>query len=217
MSASLGRRQPPCQVSRYGVYHQYVARTYRLKHRAERQDETRQRIVEAAIELHQTVGPAATTVSELAERAGVGRVTVYRHFPDELTLVRACSGHYFERHPLPDPELWHEVADPVERFRTALRDVYAYHRATEEMFTHVLADVRDHEVVAPYHAHWRRAADVIVAPWQARGRRRTLLRAGIGLALSFDTWRALTRDYGLTDEQAIDVALRLVCVAPVAQ
>ena len=192
-----------------------MARTYRLKHRAERQDETRQRIVETAIELHQTVGPAATTVSEIAERAGVGRVTVYRHFPNELTLVRACSGLYFERHPLPDPELWHEVRDPVERFRTALRDVYAYHRATEAMFTHVLADVREHEVMKPYHAHWQHAADVIVVPWRARGHRRTLLRAGIGLAFSFDTWRSLTRDYGLTDEQAIAVALRLVCDTPV--
>ena len=192
-----------------------MPRTYRLKHRAERQDETRQRIVEAAIELHQSVGPAATTVSEIAERAGVGRVTVYRHFPDEPTLVRACSGLYFERHPLPDPELWHEIPDPVERLRTALRDVYAYHRTTESMFTHVLADARDHEVMTPYHAHWQRAADVLVAPWQARGRRRTLLRAAIGLALSFDTWRTLVRDQGLTDAQAIDVALRLVHDAPV--
>ena len=191
-----------------------MPRTYRLKHRAERQDETRQRIVEAAVELHQTVGPAATTVSEIAERAGVGRVTVYRHFPDELTLVRACSGLYLERHPLPDPERWREIPDPVERFRTALRDVYAYHRATESMFTHVLADARDHAVMTPYHAHWQRAADVLVAPWQARGRRRTLLHAGIGLALSFDTWRSLVRDHGLTDDQAIAVALRLVGDTP---
>jgi len=192
-----------------------MARKYRLKHRAEHQDETRRRIVEAAIELHQAVGPAATTVSEIAERAGVGRVTVYRHFPDELTLVRACSGLYFERHPLPDPELWHEIPDPVERFRTALRGVYEYHRATEEMFTHILADVRDHEVMTLYHAHWQRATDVLVAPWQARGRRRTLLRAGVGLALSFDTWRSLVRDHGLTDDQAIAVALRLVGDTPV--
>jgi len=191
-----------------------MPRAYRLKHRAERQDETRQRIVEAAIELHRTVGPAATTVSEIAERAGVGRVTVYRHFPDELTLVRACSGLYFERHPLPDPEFWREIPDPVERFRTALRNVYAYHRANDAMFTHVLADVRDHEVMTPYHAHWEQAADVLVAPWRARGRRRALLRAGIGLALSFDTWRSLTRDYGLTDDQAIAVALRLVADTP---
>jgi AcrR family transcriptional regulator len=198
------------------VYHQSVARKYRLKHRADRQDETRQRIVEAAIELHQSVGPTATTVSEIAERAGVGRVTVYRHFPDELTLVRACSGLYLERHPLPDPERWNEIPDPVERFRIALRDVYAYHRATEAMFTRVLADVRDHEVMTQYHAHWVRATDVVVAPFRARGRRRSLLRAGIGLALSFDAWRSLVRDHGLTDDQAVDVALRLAIDLPEA-
>jgi len=191
-----------------------MSRTYRLKRRAERQDETRQRIVEAAIELHQTVGPAATTVSDVAARAGVGRVTVYRHFPDELALTRACSGLYLERHPLPDPEPWTEISDPVERFRAALRDVYAYHRATEAMFTHVLADVREHEVMTQYHTHWQRAADVVAAPWGERGRRHTLLRAGIGLALSFDTWRSLVHDHGLTDAQAIDVALRLVGDTP---
>ena len=185
-----------------------MARTYELKRRAERQDETRQRIVEAAIELHQTVGPAATTVSDIAERAGVGRVTVYRHFPDELSLARACSGRYFERHPAPDPDAWLAIPDAEDRLRTALRETYAYHRATEAMMRHVLADARDHEVVAPYHAHWSRAADVLLAGRGARGRR-ALLRAGIAVALSFDTWRILVRDQGLTDEHAVRVAGRL--------
>src|SRR5438045_6485085 len=129
--------------------------SYTLKRRAERQDETRQRIVEAAIELHQTIGPTATTISEIAERAGVGRVTVYRHFPDELTLAGACSGLYFERNPPPEPSEWKEIADPTERLRTALGEVYAYHRATEPMMTHALADARDHPVLQPYHEHLR--------------------------------------------------------------
>jgi AcrR family transcriptional regulator len=187
-----------------------VTRPYRLKRRAQRQQETRQRIIEATIELHQTIGPAATTVTDIAEHAQVGRVTVYRHFPDETTLARACSGQYFERHPAPDPNEWRAIPDPNERLRTALSAAYAYHRATEPMMTHVLADARDHEAVAPYHSYWRHAADVLVAPWRARGRRRALLRAGIALALSFDTWRTLVREHGLTDDQAIDVALRLV-------
>ncbi len=191
-----------------------VTRSYQLKRRAERQDRTRQRIIEAAIELHQTVGPAATTVSEIAERAQVGRVTVYRHFPDEPTLARACSGQYFERHPFPDPDSWQAIASPVERLRTGLRETYAYHRATEAMITRVLADARDHPVVAPYHAHWRHAADVLTEPWRERGRRRTLLRAGIALALSFDTWRTLTREQHLTDRQAVELMLRLTCDCP---
>ena len=186
-----------------------MARSYQLKRRAERQDETRQRIIEATIELHQTIGPAQTTISEIAERAQVGRVTVYRHFPDEATLSRACSGQYFERHPFPDPDNWQKIADPAERLRTGLRETYAYHAATEAMISHALADARDHPVMAPYHAHWQHAADILSAPWRRRGSRRTMLRAAIALALSFDTWRTLTQEQGLSDEQAIAVTLRL--------
>jgi AcrR family transcriptional regulator len=188
-----------------------MSRPYQLKRRAERQDQTRQRIVEAAIELHQTVGPAATTVSDIAERAQVGRVTVYRHFPDELTLAKACSGLYFERHPPPNPDDWRAVPEPVGRLRTALRETYAYHRATERMMSHVLADARDHPVLDPYHALWRRATDVVVEPGRERGRRRELLQAAVALALSFDTWRTLARERGLTDDQCVELMLRLTC------
>src|SRR5207245_6356562 len=142
-------------------------------------------------------------------RAQVGRVTVYRHFPDEPTLARACSGRYFERHPFPDPEQWLTTTDPVERLRAGLRETYAYHRATEAMITHALADARDHPVLAPYHAHWERAADVLAAGWRLRGRRRAFLRAAIALALSFDSWRTLVREQHLTDEQAVELMLRL--------
>ncbi|MHA7987413.1 TetR/AcrR family transcriptional regulator [Rathayibacter sp. CAU 1779] len=186
-----------------------MARTYRLNRRADTQDDTRQRIVDTAIELHQTIGPAATTFSEIARRAGVGRVTVYRHFPDESALAAACSGHYFELHPAPDPADWEPIADPLDRLRTALTDAYSYHRETEDMISRALADSRDQPVMAPYHAHWRHAADVLVAPFGVRGRRKTLLRAGIALAIGFDTWRTLVRDQGLDDEQAVRVAMRL--------
>jgi AcrR family transcriptional regulator len=191
------------------MYHECVARAYQLKRRAKQQDETRQRIVDAAIELHQTRGPAATTIREIAERAGVGRVTVYRHFPDEPALLRACSGHYYKGHPFPSPERWRSIADPEERLRVALHETYAYHRATEAMSARVLADVRDDPVMAPYHQHWQRAVDVLAAGWRVRGHRRTMLRAGIALALSFDTWRTLIREQHLDEEQALEVALRL--------
>ncbi len=186
-----------------------MARKYRLKQRAERQDETRQKIVDAAIELHQSKGLAATSISDIADRADVGRVTVYRHFPDEESLVGACSGQYFERHPFPDPELWGAIEDPLARLRRGLRETYAYHRETEAMMSRVIADARDLPIMAPYHAHWQRAANVIVAAWQVKGRRKVMLRAAVGLALSFDTWRTLIRDQGLSDQQAIELMAQL--------
>ncbi len=187
-----------------------MARNYRLDKRAEQQAQTRQRIVDAAIDLHQTVGPAATTFSEIARQAGVGRVTVYRHFPDEDALASACSGQYFERHPAPDPSTWADIGDPARRLRTAITETYRYHRSTEAMISQALADSREHPVMQPYHDHWRYAAEALVRSLGARGRRRRLLRAAVGLALSFDTWRTLVRDQGLDDEQAVEVALRLV-------
>lgn len=186
-----------------------MTRSYQLKRRAERQDETRQKIVEAAIALHQDKGLAATTMSDVAERAGVGRVTVYRHFPDEAALVSACSGQYFERHPFPDPEPWLGIADPAERLRRGLGESYAYHRETEPMMAGVLAEARDHPLVAPYHAHWRRCADVLASGWPAKLRRQHDLKAACALAIGFDTWRTLVRDEGLTDAQAIALMLRL--------
>ena len=186
-----------------------MARKYELKRRAERQDETRQRIVDATIELHQTIGATRTTISEIAERAGVGRVTVYRHFPDEATLFRACSGHYFAQHPFPDIDHWRQIPDPLDRLRAGLRDSYAWHKDNEKMISMALAEARDLPVMAPYHSYWERAAETLASAWRARGRRRANLRAAIALALSHDTHRTLTREQHLTDEQAIALMIQL--------
>src|SRR5690242_1555811 len=113
-------------------------RRYRKRRRAERELETRQAITEAAVKLHGTVGPARTTVSAIAEEAGVQRATVYRHFPDEGTLLQACSGHYMSLHPPPDPSRWAEVADPAVRLREALADVYRWWDETAEMMSRVI-------------------------------------------------------------------------------
>jgi len=188
-----------------------MTRRYELKRRARRQEETRRRIVEATMALHETVGLARTTVTQIAERAGVGRLTVYRHFPDELALGRACSGLYWERNPLPDPEPWRAEKDPSERLKIALRESYAYHRRTEEMIGRAFADAAESPIMAPYHEHWRRAADAVATAWRVRGRKRLLMRAAIGHALVFPTWRSLIRDQGLTDSQAVELMLRLTC------
>lgn len=188
-----------------------MSRRYELKRRAERQEETRRRIVEAAITLHGSLGMARTTVTQIAELAGVGRQTVYRHFADEHALGRACSGLYWERNPFPDTEPWRAVADPHERLRLGLRESYAYHRKTEAMISLALADAGDSPLLQSYHDHWQGAADVVTSAWPVRGRERSLLRAAIGHAIVFPTWHSLVHDQGLTDRQAVELMHRLTC------
>src|SRR3954464_2264375 len=121
-----------------------MARTYTLKRRAEQQAETRRRIVEAAVALHGSVGPAATTVSMVAERAGVQRHTFYAHFPDERDLLLACSGLAFERDPLPDPEAWRSIEDTSERLRAGLKALYGWYERNADLVACVLRDAEHH-------------------------------------------------------------------------
>jgi len=193
-----------------------MPRRYEKKKRAKREKETRLRIVEAAVSLHGKLGVARTTVTEIAELAGVGRQTVYRHFPDEVALGTACSGLYWERNPFPDPDPWLAVSDPQDRLRLGLGESYAYHRRTEEMIRRAFEDVRDSPIMQGYHDHWKRAAEVLASAWNVRGRERTLLRAGIHHAIVFPTWQSLVREQGLTDRQAVDLMLRLTCDCPPA-
>ena len=193
-----------------------MGRRYELKRRAERQEQTRQRIVDATIELHKSIGAAQTTISEIAKRAGVGRVTVYRHFPDERTLFGACSGHYFAQHPFPDIERWRQIPDPRDRLRAGLREAYAWHNENQQMIAMALAEARDLPMMAPYHGFWEDAAETLTAAWRVRGRRRANIKAAIALALSFDTHRTLTREQALTDEQAVEIMTQLADSAAVA-
>jgi AcrR family transcriptional regulator len=186
-----------------------MTRSYQLKRRAEKQGRTRQKIIDAAIDLHQTKGLAGTTIRDIAQRAKVGNVTVYRHFPDEEALVDACSGQYFQRHPFPDVEAWRCIQDASQRLRRGLRDTYAYHRETEPMMTRILSEARDLPVMGPYHAYWQSAVDAIVAAWPA-AHRKAPLKAGLALALSFDTWHLLVRRQYLADDQAINLMMRLM-------
>src|SRR5438067_9971807 len=108
-------------------------RSYRKKRRAELEQQTRLKITEAAEELHGTVGPARTSISAVAARAGVRRSTVYRHFPDEAALFAACSGHWMAANPPPDLEAWAAILDPEARLASALLQLYGYYRRTEPM------------------------------------------------------------------------------------
>ena len=191
-----------------------MTRKYELKQRADAQAETRQRIVEAAFALHASVGPARTTITALAERAGVQRLTVYRHFPDERSLFEACTGHSAATNPRPDPSGWAEVDDSEERLRVALGDVYAYFRRTEVLTANVRRDLPDlpvlQEVAAPVAQYWELVRAVLDRGWSARGRRRKLLRAAVGHAVEFETWRSLVRREGLDDAEAAEAMVQLV-------
>jgi AcrR family transcriptional regulator len=173
-----------------------MARKYTLKRRAEQQAETRQRIVEAAVELHGSLGPARTTFTMVAERAGVQRHTLYAHFPDERSLLLACSGHFMERHPMPDAAPWQAIADRGTRLRTGLAAIYGWYEATAEMTAHVIRDAETDPVLREI-SEMRRGPQA--AAWTAvlgaglEGTAAAMLR----LALGFPTWRTLARDCGL--------------------
>lgn len=190
-----------------------MTRKYELKQRAKSQAETRQRIVEATVELHDSVGPARTTISAVAERAGVQRLTVYRHFPDARSLFQACAGHWAAENPVPDPSAWAAVDDPEERLRIALREIYTFFRTTEKMTANLLRDLPEspvlQEVAAPFTQYWEAVRMVLDRGWKTRGHRRKLVRAVIGHAVEFDTWRSLARDQGLEDGKAAEIMVRL--------
>lgn len=191
-----------------------MPRSYKLSKRAENQEETRVRIVEATIALHQAVGGPSTTVSAIAEHAGVERATVYRHFPDERALLQACTGHYLQQNMPPDPSRWAQIEDAEQRLHSALTEIYTYHRRTEVMMARAAIDVPQmpvlREVLAPMFAYWAMARDILVAPWPGEKDDRHLLAGAIGHAISFQTWQSLAREQGLEDDEAVTLMMRMV-------
>jgi len=189
-------------------------RPYRKKRRAELEAQTRRRITESAVALHGSVGPARTSMSAVAERAGVRRSTLYRHFPDEGALFEACSSHWAAANPPPDISAWAEIRDPDERVREALEQLYAYYGRTERMMANLIRDeqvnphVRKH--FAAFHAFMEAARDVLLAGRGLRGRARDRVAGAIGHALSFVTWRSLVRDQGLDPDAAVELMCELV-------
>jgi AcrR family transcriptional regulator len=187
-------------------------RKYQLKKRAEQVGETRRRITEAAIELHGSVGPSRTTMSAVAERAGVERRTLYRHFPNEADLFEACSTHYFSANPWPDLANWRAIRDPQQRLERALDELYAYYERTEPMFTNVLRDAEvvdfARDAVAPLGAYLEEAAETLTIGRQLRGRRRQLVKGALRHAVAFSTWHSLsTNGIGRSDSAKLMTAL----------
>jgi AcrR family transcriptional regulator len=192
-----------------------MTRTYQLKRRAQQQDETRQRIVEATVHLHETLGPAHTSISAIAEQAGVERLTVYRHFPDELSLLTACTSHFQAANPLPEPADWMQIADPETRLSAALTEIYAYYQRTERMQLTSARDLSElpsmQRVMEPYFAYWERVRDGLASAWETQDAVCcTRLRAAIGHAISFQTWRSLVREQGLEEAEAVELMIGMV-------
>jgi AcrR family transcriptional regulator len=183
-------------------------RRYEKKARAANEQATRMRIIEAAIELHGSIGPARTSISAIAEHAGVRRATVYRHFPDERSLFLGCSGAWSERNPVPDPAAWASIPDPGERLAAALDATYAWYERVEPMLSGLIRDMDEvpmvRELQAGRLAYLAGIEDGLAAGWGARGKAAKRLRATIGLALDFLAWRTL-HERGLTRADAIDV------------
>ena len=191
------------------------SRPYRKTRRAQSEAETKARIVEATVALHQSVGPARTTVKSIAERAGVQRATVYKHFPDLQALFEACNAHYYERHPMPDPGRWASIDPPLERLAIALDELYAWYEETEQMLS---AGIRDIDAVTPvareaFLGYFHQVQDVLVADRRERGRARITVSAAIGHAISFMTWRSLVREQSLTRTEAVSVMAATVDAA----
>lgn len=186
-----------------------MTRTYTLKRRAEQQAETRRRIVEAAVDLHGTIGPARTTLSQVAERAGVQRHTLYAHFPDERSLSMACSGLVFERDPFPDAAAWRGITDRRERLRTGLSAIYAWYERNAELSSCVLRDAESHPLTREiaelrFGPHMAAYHDVLGAKLSVKQ------RAMLSLALSFFTWRSLASEGGLKRNAAVGVMVQAI-------
>jgi AcrR family transcriptional regulator len=192
-------------------------RPYRMKRRAELEARTRLRITESAVALHGTVGPARTSISAIAEHAGVRRSTVYRHFPDEAALFAACSSHWRAANPAPDPARWEAIDEPDLRLRTALEELYAHYRRTERMLDNLVRDERTvptvRETFGAFRAYLAAAVEVLMRGRRLRGAAGERVRAAIGHALAFAAWQSLTREQGLDDAHAVDLMCRLVAAA----
>jgi len=191
-----------------------MSRPYRLSKRAEQIEDTRLRIVEATVALHGSVGPARTTIMGIAQRAGVTRATVYRHFPDESALFEACSAHWFTQHVPPDLSSWTRITDPLERTQMGLTDIYRFYRTGEPMLTRIhhdkssLPDESRRRLDQMVHE----SRDLLLAAFPSRAERH-LLRAVLDHAVAFSTWRSLCIENGLENGEAVKLMVEMATTA----
>ena len=191
-------------------------RTYKMRRRAEGQARTRQKIVEAAADLHGTVGPGSTSISAVADKAGVQRLTVYRHFPDDESLFLACSSHWLKKNPPPDPDDWRDIQTASDRTAAALTAIYDYYRRTESMWRLVYRDIDRvpamQQPLDAFHEYLDEVRDDLLKQWQPKGRKPRALVATIRHALTFATWASLEQQ-NLGARQMVDLVSRWIALA----
>jgi AcrR family transcriptional regulator len=185
-----------------------MTRRYELKQRAQRQADTRRRILEATVALHTERGLVATQITDIAQRAGVDRVTVYRHFPDPASLFKACAAHYYDAHPPPNPTGWAAIRDPEVRLRHGLQEVYGYWAQNAATVAHILRDaqVLGHLGVGRRLLGLQRdATEVFTSGWPPTDQQ-PALAATIRVAVDFHTWQRLVGEQGLSQQAAVELA-----------
>ena len=192
-------------------------RKYEMKARAERQQQTRRRIVEATVALHQEVGPARTTVVEIARRAGVNRLTVYNHFPQDGELFAACQDHFFAAHPPPDFAQALALDDPQQRVRATLRALYDSYRTQAPMTANILRDraalpALDALMQRTFDAQLANLVEALASGTGTTGNSAQRVRAVLAIALDFWTWQRLNH-HGLDDHTAADLMADLIAAA----
>jgi AcrR family transcriptional regulator len=189
-------------------------RSYRMQLRAQFQEQTRLRITESAVELHGTIGPSKTTISAVAEHAGVRRSTVYRHFPDEAALFDACSAHWATANPPPDLGVWSKIDNPGERLVVALGELYGFYSQTERMLENLFRDEMTMPLIqerfAAFRGYFAAVCDTLMAGRKLRGSTRHRTQAALGHAIAFSTWKSLVREQGLSDAEAVTLVCALV-------
>ncbi len=191
-----------------------TSRPYRKTERARQEAETRRRITEAAVELHRTLGPANTKITDVAELAGVSRMTVYNHFPTEVDLFMACSTHWATHNPFPDPARWATIDDPSERLVSALKELYEWYGLKEDMLGKVF---RDTPILPPlavvmdelWSTYVEELVRTLAHGWPVRGGKTEALQATLRLVVDFHTWRVVTGS-GLDHGRAAELVARMV-------
>jgi AcrR family transcriptional regulator len=195
-------------------------RRYVKKRRAELEELTRRRITESAVALHGTLGPSRTSMSAVADHAGVRRSTLYRHFPDEAALFAACTAHWGAENPVPDLARWAAIEDPDARLRGALEELYAFYGRAEPMLANVFRDEATmpnvRRMLRGFRDYLAAARETVMRGRPERGAARRRVRAAVGHALAFPTWQSLVREEELDPKRAVDLMCRLVAAAGAA-